>query len=120
VTHAIRFTAPQTQRACVWPARHFASSSTDPALPPMGIRVRLKASVDISGFSPANQIILTGLQRYGMMLADNGGAFFMTGAPDRRWDNDDLHALTQLHGSDFEVVNVSSLMIDPDSGQALP
>lgn len=120
VTHAVRFTAPSTQRAYVWPARHFASSSTDPALPPMGIRVRLKASVDISGFSATNQIILTGLERYGMMLADNGAPMFISGAPDRRWDDDDLHALTALHGSDFEVVDVSALMIDPDSGQALP
>jgi hypothetical protein len=120
VTHAVRFTAASTRRAYVWPARHFASSSSDPALPPMGIRVRLKASVDISGFSATNQIILTGLKRYGMMLADNGASMFISGAPDRRWDDDDLHALTTLHGSDFEVVDVSSLMVDPDSGQALP
>jgi len=120
VTHAARFTAPSTQRAYVWPARHFASSSSDPALPPMGIRVRLKASVDISGFSAANQVILTGLKKYGMMLADNGSPMFISGAPDRRWDDDDLHALRTLQGSDFEVVDVSSLMADPDSGQALP
>jgi len=120
VTHALRFTAPTTQRAYVWPARHFASSSTDPALPPMGIRVRLKASVDISGFSASNQVILTGLKRYGMMLADNGAPMFISGAPDRRWDDDDLHALTSLQGSDFEVVDVSALMVDPNSGQALP
>ena len=120
VTHAIRFAAAATQRAYVWPARHFASNSTNPALPPMGIRVRLKASVDISGFSATNQIILTGLKQYGMMLADNGSPMFIGGAPDRRWNDDDLHALTTLHGSDFEVVDVSGLMIDPDSGQALP
>jgi hypothetical protein len=120
VTHAVRFTAPSTQRAYVWPARHFASSSTDPALPPMGIRVLLKASVDISGFSATNQVILTGLKKYGMMLADNGSPMFISGAPDRRWDDDDLHALTTLQGSDFEVVDVSSLMVDPDSGQSLP
>ena len=120
ITHAVRFTAPRTQRAYVWPARHFASSSTDPALPPMGIRVRLKASFDTSGFSPTNQIILEGLKRYGMMLADNGSPFFLVGAPDRRWDNDDLHDLRQVAGSDFEVVDVSSLMVDPDSGQTAP
>ena len=120
VTHAVRFTASATQRAYVWPARHYASSSTDPTLPPMGIRVRLKASVDISGFSAANQVILTGLKRYGMMLADNGASMFISGAPDRRWDDDDLHALTALHGGDFEVVDVSSLMVDPDSGQTAP
>jgi len=86
----------------------------------MGIRVRLKASVDISSFSPANQVILTALKKYGMMLADNGAPMFISGAPDSRWDDDDLHTLTTLHGGDFEVVDVSSLMVDPDSGQALP
>ena len=120
VTHALRFTASRTQRAYVWPARHYASSSTDPGLPPMGIRARLKASVDISGFSPTNQIILLGLKKYGMMLADNGSPWYLSGAPDRRWDDDDLHQLQTLRGSDFEIVDVSSLMIDPDSGQAAP
>lgn len=120
ITHALRFTAPVTQRAYVWPARHFASSQTDPALPPMGIRVRLKASVDISGFSVTNQVILTALKTYGMMLADNGSPWFVSGAPDLRWDDEDLHELQTLSGSDFEVVDVSSLMIDPDSGQAAP
>lgn len=120
ITHAIRFTASQTQRAYVWPARHYASSLTDPSYPPMGIRVRLKAGVDISGFSTANQVILTALKKYGMFLADNGAPWFIGGAPDNRWDDDELHALTQLHGSDFEVVDESSLMVDPDSGQAAP
>jgi hypothetical protein len=120
ITHALRFTAATTQRAYVWPARHYASSQTDPDLPPMGIRVRLKASVDISGFSTENQVILTALKTYGMMLADNGSSWFVSGAPDRRWDDEDLHALQTLHGSDFEVVDVSSLMVDPDSGQAAP
>jgi hypothetical protein len=120
VTHAARFTTDATQRAYVWPARHFASSSTDPALPPLGIRVRLKASFDTSGFSAVNQIILAGLKRYGMLLADNGSPWFISGAPDRRWDNDDLRALAGVLGSDFEVVDESALMIDPDSGQALP
>jgi len=120
ITHALRFTASRTQRAYLWPARHFASSSTDPALPPMGIRVRLKASVDISGFSAANQVILTALKKYGMMLADNGSPWFVSGAPDRRWDDDDLHALQTLHGSDFEVIDQSSLMVSANSGQAAP
>ena len=84
----------------------------------MGIRVRLKASVDISGFSPVNQVILTALRKYGMFLADNGSSWFVSGAPDNRWDDDELHALTQLSGSDFEVVDESSLMVDPDSGEA--
>lgn len=120
ITHALRFTADVTQRAYVWPARHFASSQTDPNLPPMGIRVRLKATVDISGYSPINQAILQALKTYGMMLADNGSDWFVSGAPDRRWDDDDLHLLQQIHGSDFEVVDVSSLMVDPDSGQTAP
>ena len=119
ITHALRFTASQTQRDYVWPARHFASSITDPDVPPMGIRVRLKASVDISGFSAANQVILTALKKYGMMLADNGTSWFLSGAPDRRWNDDELRQLRDLSGSDFEVVDVSSLMIDPDSGQAV-
>ncbi len=118
IHHALRFTAPRTQMAYVWPARHFASSDTDASLPPMGIRFRLKASVDISGFSSTDQIILTALKTYGMLLADNGGAWFVTGAPDPRWSNDDLHLLTTLHGTDFEAVDESGLMVDPDSGQA--
>ncbi len=117
INHALRFTAPQTQRAYIWPARHYASSQTDPNLPPMGIRARLKASFDISSYSAHNQVILTALKKYGMFLADNGSAWFISGAPDPRWDNDDLHHLQQLHGSDFEIVDESSLMVDPDSGQ---
>ena len=79
----------------------------------------MKASVDLSGFSAANQVILTALQRYGMFLADNGSAWFLSGVPDDRWDDDDLHALqTGVAGSDFEAVDESSLQVDPDSGQA--
>jgi len=117
ITHAVRFTAPRTQRAYAWPARHYASSDTDPNLPPMGVRARLKATVDISGFSPANQVILTALKTYGMFLADNGSAWFVSGTPDPRWDNDELAELKQLHGADFEFVDESSLLVDPDSGQ---
>ncbi|MCB1049906.1 MAG: hypothetical protein KDC71_04845 [Acidobacteria bacterium] len=120
IRHALRFTAAQTQRAYVWPARHYASSNTNPNLPPMGIRVRLKASYNISGFSAENQVILTALKEYGMMLADNGSPWYISGIPDEGWDNDDLHELDVLRGSDFEVVDVSSLMVDPDSGEALP
>ncbi|TMB47397.1 MAG: hypothetical protein E6J55_00555 [Deltaproteobacteria bacterium] len=102
--------------AFVWPARHQAGSSTDPNLPPMGLRLRLKASLDISGFSPANQVILAALKRYGMFVADNGGPWFVTGAPDPRWDDDDLHRLGQIIGADFEAVDESGLMVGPDSG----
>jgi hypothetical protein len=118
IKHAIRFTVPQTQKAFVWPARHRASSLTGTQYPPMGARFRLKASFDISGFSPANQIILTALKRYGMILADNGSAWFISGAPDSRWNNDDLNKLKTIVGSNFEAVDATTLMIDPNSGQA--
>ena len=121
IRHALRFTAPRTRRAYIWPARHYASSSTDPARPPMGQRFRLKDSFDLSGFSPTNQVILTALKTYGMFLADNGSSWFLSGVPDERWDNDDLHQLqVGVRGFDFEAVDESSLMIDPDSGQAKP
>lgn len=119
IRHALRFTVPQTQRAFVWPARHYASSLTGSQYPPMGVRFRLRANFDISGYSPTNQIILKALKKYGMMIADNGSAWFLSGAPDSRWDNSDLHNLGAVHGSDFEVVDVSGLMVDPNSGQAL-
>ena len=116
ISHAIRFTAPRTQRAYVWPARHFASSSTDPALPPMGVRFRLKAEFDVSSFSPRNQVILTALKTYGMILADNGSSWFLSGVPDPRWDDDELREIRSLRGADFEAVDTSSLVVDPDSG----
>lgn len=118
IRHALRFTAPRTSRAYVWPARHFASRSNDPALPPMGQRFRLKTNVDVSRFSPAVQVILRALQTYGMILADNGSPWFVSGSPHDAWDNDALHAeLRQIKGSDFEAVDVSSLRSNPDSGQ---
>ena len=109
IRHALRFTAPRTRRAYVFPARHFASSSDDRSLPPMGLRVRLKASVDISRFGPQAQVVLRALQRYGMILADNGSPWYVTGAPSAGWDDDDLHDLHQITGSDFEVVDTSDL-----------
>ena len=118
ISHALRFTAAVTQKAYVWPARHFASSNINTALPPMGTRVRLKAGVDISHFSPANQVILRALKTYGMLLADNGSNWFVSGAPDSRWNDSDLAALRQIVGSNLEVVDTSSLMVDPNSGQA--
>lgn len=119
IHHAISFTVQQTQQAFVWPARHYASSLTGPQYPPMGARFRLKASFDISGFSATNQIILTALKQYGMMLTDNGAPWFISGAPDDAWDNNDLHALTTITGSNFEAVDATVLMVNPDSGQAL-
>ncbi len=118
IRHAIRFTVPQTQHAFVWPARHYASSLTGTQYPPMGARFRLRAGFDISSFSAANQIILRALKKYGMLLADNGSAWYLSGAPDSRWDNSDLHNLGLLKGSDFEAVDTASLMVDPNSGQA--
>jgi len=118
IRHALRFTVPKTQKAYVWPARHYASSLTGAQYPPMGVRFRLRADFDISSYSPTNQIILKALKKYGMMIADNGSAWYLSGAPDSRWNNDDLHNLGKIHGSDFEVVDVSGLMITPDSGQA--
>jgi len=109
IRHALRFTCTRTRRAYVYPARHFASRHTDLNLPPMGMRVRLKASFDISGFPPAAQVILTALKRYGMMVADNGGDWFLSGAPDPRWNDDDLQTLKRVKGRDFEVVKMDEL-----------
>ncbi len=119
INHALRFTVSRTRRAYLWPARHDASSNTDPNIPPMGLRLRLKASVNISSFSPQNRVILTALKHYGMIVADNGSSWFISGAPDNRWNNDDLHTLGTIPGSDFEVVDESALQVNPNSGQAL-
>jgi hypothetical protein len=118
IHHAIRLTIPQTQKDYVWPARHYASNLTDPKYPPMGTRFRLRANFDISSFSATNQIILKALKKYGMMVADNGSAWYISGAPDSRWNDDDLHNLGKLTGADFEVVDVSPLMVNENSGQA--
>ena len=118
ITHAIRFTAPQTQKAHVWPARHDASNLTNLVYPPMGQRFRLKTAFDVSGFPVEIQTILTAFKKYGIILADNGSAWYISGAPDERWDNDVLRLLRQVKGSDFEAVDVSSLMIDENSGAA--
>jgi hypothetical protein len=120
IRHALRFTAPLTRRAYVWPARHFASSVTDPALPPMGQRFRLRADADLSGFSEEAWVIARALQAYGMILADNGSAWFLSGVPDERWDDAALRDLRRLRGSDFEAVDASGLVLDPDSGRAAP
>ena len=118
ITHALRFTAPSTRRAYVWPARHYASSNTDPVYPPMGQRFRLKSSFNTSGYPCQSRIVLEALKKYGMILSDNGAPWYITGAPDERWNNDALHALHQLKGSDFEAVDTSSLIVNENSGQA--
>jgi hypothetical protein len=109
IRHALRFTVARTRRAYVSPARHYASSLTDPSLPPMGLRVRLKASVDIAHLPPQARIVAQAMKTYGMILADNGSNWYVSGAPSPHWSNDQLHALGALHGSDFEVVDTSSL-----------
>jgi hypothetical protein len=109
IDHALRFTAARTRRAFVYPARHFASSLTDPALPAMGQRLRLKRAYDISRFPRQARIVLRALKRYGMILADNGSSWYLSGAPSRGWDNDDLHTLHGVPGSAFEVVDTSAL-----------
>ena len=110
INHALRFTIPSTQKAFTPPASHWASSVTNPNAPPMGMRLRLKASVDISGFSKTNQVILTAMKKYGLILADNGSAIYISGAPDPRWNNDDLHNLGSLTAADFEVVQMSGII----------
>ncbi|HEV8168380.1 MAG TPA: hypothetical protein VGP59_03505 [Pyrinomonadaceae bacterium] len=110
IKHAIRFTAQITRRAYVAPARHWASTNTSVDRPPMGMRVRLKAAVDISSYSPAMQVILRALKKYGLILADNGSNWFISGAPDPRWDDDDLNKLKSIKGSDFEVVKMDNIV----------
>jgi hypothetical protein len=109
IDHALRFTAPRTRRAYVYPARHAASDSSDPGLPPMGLRVRLKRSVPLAGYGPQARAVLVALKRYGMILADNGSPWYITGAPNARWDDDDLHGLGRIGGADFEVVDTRRL-----------
>jgi hypothetical protein len=109
INHALRFTVPTTQRAFVLPASHWASSVTDPNAPPMGTRLRLKASFNISGFPADDQVILTALKKYGMILADNGSAIFISGAPDNRWNNTNLNMLKSITASSFEVVQMGTV-----------
>src|SRR6202167_2672125 len=114
INHAVRFTVPVTQQAFTAPASHWASSVTDLDAPPMGTRLRLKASFDIAAFSPANQVILTALKKYGMILADNGSAIYISGAPDSRWNNSDLHLLDAVNGADFDVVSTGPVYTESD------
>jgi hypothetical protein len=104
ITHALRMTVSESRRAFVFPARHFASSLTDPALPRMGERLRLKASTDISGLPRQARVVARAMKEYGLIVADNGSDWYVTGAPHPRWDNDQLQQLRRLRGSDFEVV----------------
>ena len=118
IRHALRFTTIPTRSDHLWPARHDASESTNPAHPPMGQRLRLKASYNISGFAPEVRTILQAMKTYGIILADNGSDWYITGTHDPRWDDDLLSAISAVKGSNFEAVDVSSLLVDVDSGQA--
>jgi len=109
IDHALRFTVERTRRAYLYPARHFASDLTSPNLPPMGLRVRLKASFDVRPFPRQARIVLVALKRYGMIVADNGSDWYITGAPNRGWSNEQLHTLGHVSGSNFEVVDTSSV-----------
>ncbi len=113
IAHALRFTAPETRKAYIYPARHDASSSTDASLPPMGLRLRLKASANLSGLSHDAYVIAVALQRYGMILADNGSPWYVSGMSDPRFDDDVLHELGRFTGSDLEVVDTSGLVNGP-------
>lgn len=110
INHAVRFTVEQTQRGFILPATHFASQSNDPDLPPMGLRLRLRADYNVSGFSPHVQVILRALKKYGMILADNGSDWYITGTHDPRWDDDELHELGEVLGRDFEVVYTGEIV----------
>jgi hypothetical protein len=109
INHALRFTVAQTQRAYVYPATHWASSSTNANLPPMGLRVRLKASYNISGFTGEARVVLNALKKYGMMVADNGSNWYITGSTDTRWNDTDLNQLKTVPGSAFEVVQLGTI-----------
>ena len=109
IDHALRFTVQDTRRAYVWPARHFASDKTDPDLPPMGMRFRLKRSYPIAGFPRQARIVLQALKEYGMIVSDNGSNWYVSGAPSPKWSNDQLHTLHRVPGSAFEVVDGTKL-----------
>ena len=119
IKHALRFTVQSSQKSYVWPARHFASSKTLTSLPPMGTRFRLKKSFNMTGFPKEIQVILTAIQQYGLILADNGSNWFISGAPHEKWDNDMLNTyMKKVIGSNLEAVDCSGLMKNINSGEA--
>jgi hypothetical protein len=109
IDHALRVTVAHTQRGYIHPATHFASSDSDPALPPMGLRLRLRASYSLAGFHGESLIVLRALERYGLIVADNGSSWYITGAPDPRWNDDDLKQLKRVPGSAFEAVSTGPI-----------
>jgi hypothetical protein len=116
INHAIRFTVSDTA-GYIWPARHL-TAQPNANIPPMGARFRLKASFNISGYSPRMQVILLAMKQYGIIVADNGSDWYISGAPDSRWNNTELHTLDNITGNAFEAVDESGLMISANSGQA--
>ncbi|HXD55224.1 MAG TPA: hypothetical protein VN618_10765 [Solirubrobacteraceae bacterium] len=113
IDHALRVTVPRSQRGYIHPATHFASSSTDPALPPMGLRLRLKATYPLSGFTGQALVIMEALKRYGLIVADNGSPWYITGAPSPGWDEASLEQLKQVPGSSFEAVDTGPISASP-------
>jgi hypothetical protein len=111
--HPIRFTVDVTQMAYIWPARHQASSNTSLDRPPMGLRFRLKAEFDVSGFSPRMQVILRTMKKYGIIVADNGSNWYFQGTHDERWNDEEINSLKRIHGRDFEAVDISEWMNRP-------
>lgn len=110
IDHALRVTVPETQKGYIHPATHYASSSSDPDLPPMGLRLRLKASYSLASFTGESLIILQALKRYGLIVADNGSPWYITGAPNSHWDDQNLEAIKRVPGSEFEAVDTGSIL----------
>ena len=110
IDHALRVTAPETQNGYIHPATHFASSSSNPNLPPMGLRLRLKASYSLAGFNGESLVILVALKRYGLIVADNGSPWFITGAPNPGWNDENLEEIKQVPGSEFEAVETGPIL----------
>ncbi|MFD9405752.1 hypothetical protein ACFWBN_01845 [Streptomyces sp. NPDC059989] len=120
IDHAIRLTVPRSDQSYVWPARHQAGSAADTSLPPMGLRLRLKSSVDTSQLAPQAKAVAEALKKYGAIVADNGSAWYITGEENSGWNNSQLDALKDIKGSDFEAVDASGLQQSPDSGAVAP
>jgi hypothetical protein len=110
IDHALRVTVPATQRGYIHPATHYASSSSDPALPPMGLRLRLKASFNLAAYHGQALVVLRALKRYGLIVADNGSPWYITGAPNPGWNNEDLDQLKQVPGSEFEALSTGPIL----------
>ena len=110
IDHALRVTVPETQNGYIHPATHFASSSSDPNLPPMGLRLRLKASYSLAGFDGESLVILEALERYGLIVADNGSPWFITGAPNPGWNDENLEEIKRVPGSEFEAVETGPIL----------